>query len=190
MQNKRPSDLEYIEGIRNNDSNVIDMLYEEFRPFITKLVCSKNGTITDVKDVMQEGMKKLFVQIKSKDFTIRGRLKNYFFTICKNTWIGNLKIRDRVRNIDMSGWSMEQVTEYNDFLDEKRLILYYQNLKLLRPICQQIFKLRRENMSFKDIADQLSISNALNARQKHDYCLKRLTQFIEIHKDYKYLKYE
>jgi len=190
MQHRRLSDHEYIEGIRNNTSKVIDLFYEEYSPSIVKFVRSRNGTKSDAKDVIQEGMKRLYVKSKSKDFAIRGSLKNYFFAICKNAWLRSLEIRDRERNIDMTDWSSEQITEFNELLEEKRLILYYESIRLLRPICQQLIKLRRENMAFKDISAKLNISNALNTRQKHDYCLKNLIQIIESHKDYKYLKYE
>ena len=81
----------YIDGIRNNNSKIINEIYEKYSKAIIQYVTSNNGSADDAQDVFQEGMIVLFQKVHTPDFELTSSLLTYFYSICKFIWSNRLR---------------------------------------------------------------------------------------------------
>lgn len=192
MFNNKYSDQEYIVGIRSNERIVINSFCSENLEAITKLVVKKGGTITDVDDIMQEGMLILYVSVRVEDFLLSCKLRTYFFAICKNTWLRLYKSRKNEQTFYERMFSLpaEEQPEIDTSIEVRRLNLYYKCLMLLSTECQQIIKMREQEISYEEITQHFNLQNHHIARNKKNNCKEKLRNLIINHKDYKYLSNE
>jgi RNA polymerase sigma factor (sigma-70 family) len=192
MQKQGFSDFEYIDGFRKKDNTAIRSFYSVNFQAISNYVSRTGGTTTEAEDVMQEGMLLLYESVQKEDFNLSSHLGTYFFAICKHIWLSLYKGWGNPLLVSGSKFSQpeKEQTEVDPSLDERRLLHFYRCFVLLLPQCQQIIKMRKQNISYAEIAKKFKLRNPHIARNKKHICMQNLIKLIKSHKDYKYLRYE
>ena len=88
---KRISDITVIEGVRNQDDNILNWLYDSYFATVKNHVINNSGSDDDVYDVFQDSVIILYNQITENTLNLNTDLKGYFFGIARNVWSAQLR---------------------------------------------------------------------------------------------------
>jgi len=114
--------------------------------------------INQAEDLVQDAFVALWG--KRKTLQIKGSLKNYFFRAIRNNALKKAE-REKSDMIHLSELLVELAEEEEQeyFDDEEIAVKIYQAIGELPTACRTVFNLAyRKNMTYQQIADQLSIS--------------------------------
>ena len=81
----------YIEGLANNNSEVIARIYKKFAPKVTYYIKMNSGSEDEAQDVIQEVLIAMYNQAKTKGLELTCPFDAYFFLLCKRRWLNELK---------------------------------------------------------------------------------------------------
>lgn len=185
------SDQFYIEGLANNDSEVIQTIYKKFVPKVVSYIRNNSGDEDHAQDVVQEIMILLFNQATTKGLQLTCPFDAYFFLLCKRKWLNELKkssnkgvtIDDDLPSINES--AQEMVTDTEMF--EEKQQLFDAMFQKLGDKCQELLKLSFSIKSMEEVAEKLNVTYGY-VRKKKSLCIGQLTQWIQESKSYKSLK--
>ena len=169
-----------IDGIRNEDPKIIEMLYRKNFSRIKQMVRSFNFRHLEPMDIFQEGLTRAVLNVRNGKFNGTSTFSTYLYGICRFICLKEFNQPVKVVSlIDESGFQ----TSDNEDVDYN-LILRISSLRLkLEPPCREIIDLRfspaadDENQNrlndYEAIAKRLGIQADL-ARQRLKRCLDRL----------------
>ncbi|REG96366.1 RNA polymerase sigma factor [Flavobacterium aquicola] len=185
------SDQIYIEGLANNDSEVIHAIYKKFVPKVVHYIKSNSGDADKAQDVVQEVLILLFNQAKAQQLQLTCPFDAYFFLLCKRKWLNELKkhsnkgvtIKDEQPSIHDAADEMVVQTEH---FDEKQQ-LYDAMFQKLGEKCQELIKLSFELPSMEQVAEKLAVTYGY-VRKKKSLCIGQLTQLIQENNRFKSIK--
>jgi RNA polymerase sigma factor (sigma-70 family) len=184
-------DQMYIEGLANNDSAIISLIYKKFVPKVVHYIRNNSGDEDQAQDVIQEVMLLLFNQAKAKQLQLTCPFDAYFFLLCKRKWLNELKktsnkgvtIKDDMASIKESADEMVLQTE---LFDEKQQ-LYDLMFEKLGDKCKELLKLSFTLKSMEEVAEKLLVTYGY-VRKKKSLCIGQLTQWIQETNRFKSLK--
>ncbi|CAN1572747.1 RpoE DNA-directed RNA polymerase specialized sigma subunit, sigma24 homolog [Flavobacteriaceae bacterium] len=184
-------DQMYIEGLANNDSAIISLIYKKFVPKVVHYIRNNSGDEDQAQDVIQEVMILLFNQAKAKQLQLTCPFDAYFFLLCKRKWLNELKktsnkgvtIKDDMASIKESADEMVLQTE---LFDEKQQ-LYDLMFEKLGDKCKELLKLSFTLKSMEEVAEKLLVTYGY-VRKKKSLCIGQLTQWIQETNRFKSLK--
>ncbi|PKB16375.1 RNA polymerase sigma factor [Flavobacterium sp. 5] len=187
------SDQLYIEGLANNDSAVIHVIYKKFVPKVVSYIKNNSGDADQAQDVIQEVLILLFNQAKVQQLKLTCPFDAYFFLLCKRKWLNELKkqsnkgvtIKEELTSIHESTDEMVLQTEH---FDEKQQ-LYDMMFSKLGEKCQEVLKLSFSLPSMEEVAEKLNVTYGY-VRKKKSLCIGQLTQWIQETNRFKSLKNE
>ncbi len=168
-----------VEGLRNGDSVTMKQVYQNHFGMIRHLVTKNSGSEADAEDVFQEAMVILYQKLNDPEFNLTVQLKTYVYSVCRNLWLNELKLRGRRRN---------RLKDYEKYVEtghlfnadwkaqrERVLLEMDKAIRYLGEKCQEILLLyyyHRKSMT--DIARQLEYANADSAKNQKYKCLRQL----------------
>jgi RNA polymerase sigma factor (sigma-70 family) len=182
-QRRRTETEELIEGVLNNDPEVIRTLYHQHYDTIINMVRHFKYLSIEPEDVFQEGLTRAILNIRRGKFKGNSSFGTYLYGICHN-----LCLKDYERNkktVRLRKVPQQTEEDYDDDYYE-RLQKWLEAKKQLDEKCVQIINLRfgiqngsenNEMKRFDEIADKLKIT-AENARQRFGRCMKKLKSLI------------
>src|SRR4051794_20155886 len=91
--NKTHSDQKYIDALLNNDTFLLEELYQKFSGKIKSMVLQNNGTEADAADIFQDTLLSLYHKAKYQNFVLTCPLGGFLYLVCKNRWINELSKR-------------------------------------------------------------------------------------------------
>ena len=191
MEIKKHSDQKYIEALLNNNSNVLQELYQKFSPKVMAYITKNSGNFDEAQDVIQETLVTIYKQAKEKGLVLNVPFDAYFFLLCKRRWLNELKKkgRNQVTNIEedlsISDKTHEMVDETE--LYEARNRLFKQKFQLLSKSCQELLEKAFNIKSMQKVAEILGVSYAY-ARKKKSQCIGKLTEIVKASSTYQQLK--
>ena len=174
------SDLELAALLANDDDQAFAEIYERYKGVLYMHAYRMLGDEEEAKDVLQE----LFTTLwgHRKEIKITSSFSAYLYKSVRNRIfdiIAHRKVEQRyVSSLASFIENGECVTD-NQLREKELTVMIEKEVSLLPPKMRQVFELsRNENLSYKEIADELKISdktvkkqvsNALNIlRQKLD----------------------
>ncbi|PJJ09800.1 RNA polymerase sigma factor (sigma-70 family) [Flavobacterium sp. 1] len=184
-------DQMYIEGLANNDSAVIHVIYKKFVPKVIHYIKNNSGDADKAQDVIQEVLILLFNQAKTGQLRLTCPFDAYFFLLCKRKWLNELKkhsnkgvtIKEELTSIHESADEMVLQTEH---FDEKQQ-LYDVMFQKLGEKCQELLQLSFTLPSMEQVAEKLAVTYGY-ARKKKSLCIGQLTQWIQETNRFKSIK--
>jgi len=177
MENEK---MDYIAGIRNQDSRVIDAIYRKYHPAICKLVEQHHGTRDDAHDVFQEGLMVLFEKCRKEDFTLSSRFLTYFYAVCRNIWFNKLRKKSNLRVTgDESSLLMLKEESIPRLEQDERYFLYRKKFAELGEDCQRVLRLFIRGVSMEKIMEQMGYSSVGYAKKRKFICKEKLKALIE-----------
>ncbi len=184
------SDREILQGIAENNREIIKTFYRDNLRYIRKYIIQNSGTKEDVEDVFQDAMIVLFQKLKSDSVILNAGLNTYFFGICKNIWMKRLRRKNKVLVHGGSFENEKQLSEtIIDDMDQKERKNLYRNYFLrLSESCQELLTMVFKGKSMREIGELTGYTEQY-ARKKKFECKKNLLECIEKDPLYDELKF-
>ena len=181
---KRISDINIINGVRNQDDKILNWLYDNYLQTVKKYVLSNSGSAEDVSDVFQDSIIILYNQITEDNLNLTTDLKGYFFGIARNVWNAQLRKKQRITELEIDIADEDEMEEISDPTLERVVSRAFQKLK---PDQQMVLNLFSEGNSYEEIAVKMNLKNEVYARRKKYLCKEVLLELMK--KDPEYQEY-
>lgn len=186
------TDAEILSGIREGVASLdpyIKFLYKQHKRPVFKYVQSNSGSAQDAREILHEGIIRLFEQLIDKKFQGKSSIGSYLFTICRNLWISR-----RQKGSRMTVLGDEAAAALPGYLPDPETWLERKELKvmvaeLLESVGEQCRKLLvwsdGEGRPMAWIAKELGLSGAQVAMNKKSKCKKKLKEKVRVHAGYR-----
>jgi RNA polymerase sigma factor (sigma-70 family) len=178
---KKYSDINIIEGVRNQDDKILNWLYDAYLQTVKKYVLSNSGSEEDVSDVFQDTIIVLYNQITSNNLHLTTDLKGYFFGIARNVWSAQLRKKQKTVELEIDPPYEEESEEQYDQVLERVISRAFQKLK---PDQQMILNLFSDGLSYEEIAVKMNLKNEVYARRKKYLCKEALLELVKEDREY------
>lgn len=173
-----------LRSTNQRDSNAaLRYLHRQVYQPVLSYVLKNKGETSDVSDVFQEGLAILYKLAKTNKLNQVNDLEGYLFSICRNTWLKELKRKKPSVLKEEEAW---QIPDEDLGLSE---LLHSKNKSLLRKLIQEFgetcFKVLTyyyyEKRSMKEIATLMQFANDQVSKNKKSLCLKKLRNYVIDH---------
>lgn len=190
-KNSHPDQL-YVDGLLQNNSSVINMIYKKFVPKVKNYIRTNSGDDDQAQDVIQEVLITIYNQAKTSGLQLTCPFDAYFFLLCKRRWLNELKkssnnevtLMDDTVSIDEP---VQEMTFQTETFDEKQS-LFDEMFQKLGEKCQEVLKLSFVTKTMEEVAEKLNVTYGY-VRKKKSLCTGQLTEMIQQSNRYKSLKY-
>ncbi len=180
MATPKESDLRYLKGILKGNSKVLEEIYEKYGAAVFKMVTTNNGTINDVKDVMQESIIIIYKNTKKDSFKLTSSFFTYFYAVCRNVWLKILKENTK-HTVTFIG-DLELIDDTNieqSIIKRERHQFYLKKLSELSASCRQVLELQMAGKRMKEIATIMGFKSEGYARKRKFQCKENLLNRIK-----------
>jgi RNA polymerase sigma factor (sigma-70 family) len=178
---KKYSDINIIEGVRNQDDKILNWLYDSYLQTVKKYVLGNSGSEEDVSDVFQDTIIVLYNQITSDSLHLTTDLKGYFFGIARNVWSAQLRKKHKTIELEIDPPYEEESEEQYDPVLERVISRAFQKLK---PDQQMILNLFSDGFSYEEISVKMNLKNEVYARRKKYLCKEALLELVKEDPEY------
>ena len=181
------SEEELVRGLEHGDGKIISFLYKRNIQAIRKMANQYPNMIFEAEDVLQEGMTRMIMNVRSGKFQGKSSLHSYLYSICRNICF---KQYAGVSTVSMDDW-VPEFAEVNDSDYFDLLQMVFKAKDRLDEKCAEIIDLRfrlkdkqastsadSKLMDFEQIAELIGIK-ADNARQRFSRCLEKLISAVK-----------
>lgn len=193
MSNKKVhEDQKYIDGLVNNNSFIIQTIYDKFVPKVINYVKQNSGDEEYAQDVVQDTIITIYNQATQKNLQLTCPFDAYFFLLCKRKWLNTLKkinnnevtINEEVLSKDDD--AAQFVFETSTF--ENKQNLFNQMFDQLGKACKDLLNATFKIKSMEEVAASLNVSYAY-ARKKKSLCIGQLTKMVQESPTFNQLNY-
>jgi RNA polymerase sigma factor (sigma-70 family) len=185
---KKISDINIINGIRNQDDYILNWLYDNYLQSVKKHVLNNSGSVDDVSDVFQDTIIVLYNQIVSNTLNLTTDLKGYFFGIARNVWSAQLRKKQRTVELEIDLSDEDETEEQSDPELERIISRVFTQLK---PDQQMILKLYSDGLAYDEIAAKMNLKNEVYARRKKYLSKESLIELLKGDPEYQeYLRFQ
>jgi RNA polymerase sigma factor (sigma-70 family) len=175
-------DQKYIEGLQQDNSFIIQTIYDKFVPKVINYIKNNNGNLNQAQDVIQEILIVIYNQANEKKLQLTCPFDAYFFLLCKRKWLNELKksslkevtINDEVLSKDDDA---EQLA-FETSIFAKKQVLFNEMFQKLGNACKDLLKTTFKIKSMEEVASILGVSYAY-ARKKKSQCIGKLTKLVQ-----------
>ena len=178
----RYSDTAIIEGIRQQDDQVLNWLYKNYHQTVRHHVLKNSGSDSDVSDVFQEAIITLYRQISENQLKLTTDLKGYFFGIARNIWNSQLRRKARITGIEFDLPDEGYDADSGDQVLERIVSRAFNKLS---TDSQTILTLFSEGYSYPEITLKMNLKNEVYARRKKYLSKEALMELIKSDPEYK-----
>lgn len=185
------SNLDLLNGIRRNDTIVLQYIYKNFYSKINFFIKKNSGDDDDANDIFQEAIIIIFRKLKANDLELDDcTFETYLYSICRLLWLKQLdKRKIEKENIkdnheyheDIYDDGLEKVVDVNE-----RYRLYQKHFTNLGKDCQKILQLHFDKVPLKNIAQIMGFKGEKYAKKRKfqckEYLIKSIKQDLEYNK--------
>ena len=185
---KRLTDEEILAGLRKRDNRVLQYIYKNSFNTVKQLILHNAGTDNDAEDIFQEALIIIFKKLKEEpDFELTAAFNTYIYSIARLLWLKNLRNIKKIE-IDPLNRDMEERIEFEEPspVQDKdlRLAIYQRTLLKIPEDCQKILRLTAQDVSSREIANQLGFRSEGYVRKRRHFCKEYLVDRIREDPDY------
>jgi RNA polymerase sigma factor (sigma-70 family) len=177
-------DFEDFRKFCKKDKVFQEEFYKDVFPLIKRMIFKNNGNSAQAEDVFHDGLIGLLRYCKKANFILTASLKSFFYTICRNLWLKELKKKSNSRVTFRDVWEYVELKELaNEDGEQERveheLMLMLKHLNEMSEKERQVLMLYYfEEKSHEEIARMVGFKSADSAKvQKFKY-LARLRETI------------
>lgn len=184
------SNLDLLNGIRRNDTIVLQYIYKNFYSKINFFIKKNSGDDDDANDIFQEAIIIIFRKLKANELVLDCTFETYLYSVCRFLWLKQLekrkiekeKIKDNHDyNEDLYDDGLEKVADLNE-----RYRLYQKHFTNLGKDCQKILQLYFDKVPLKNIAQIMGFKSEKYAKKRKfkckEYLIKSIKQDLEYNK--------
>lgn len=136
-------ELKLLELLKKGDSYGFKEMYNRTFNLVKHYIVSNSGQLEDAEDLFQDGMIAFLNNIRKRNFQLSTSIENYFLSIVRNLWLGQLK-KKKLKNVEVLDSVSEQWIEIPDDdseimnLENERQHNLYKHFALLGEDCQKL----------------------------------------------------
>lgn len=193
MSNKKVhEDQKYIDGLVNNNSFIIQTIYDKFVPKVINYVKQNSGDEEYAQDVVQDTIVTIYNQAIQKNLQLTCPFDAYFFLLCKRKWLNTLKkINNKEVTINEEVLSKDDDAAqfvFETSIFENKQNLFNQMFDQLGKACKDLLNATFKIKSMEEVAASLNVSYAY-ARKKKSLCIGQLTKMVKESPTFNQLNY-
>lgn len=185
-------DQKYIDGLAENNTFIIQTIYDKFAPKVINYIKQNSGDVYDAQDVIQETIITIYNQAKQKQLQLTCPFDAYFFLLCKRKWLNQLKKANTkevtINEEILSKEEDAQVLSFESTVFENKEALFNEMFQQLGDACKDLLKATFKIKSMEEVAKSLDISYAY-ARKKKSLCIGQLTKLVKASPKFNQLNY-
>ncbi len=172
------TDLEFIEGLRNNQDVVLRALYKKYYNLVLKYVVNNSGNSEAAADIYQETIIVLYENVQKPGFELNCQLQTFIFSIAKRLWLKQL--RNNGHTLRLKEDEEEEVVDVSEEMSDhlkKESDIEKMNacMEELGEPCKTLLKdFYVYKLSMEEISEKFGYTNADNAKTQKYKCLQRL----------------
>lgn len=199
---KKFSDNEIIEGVRNRDNNVFEYINTEyFHQFSHYIIKGGRLDEEDAKDIFQEGIIILWENSQKPNFKMRYSFVTYFFGICKKLLMDRLEIEYKISREEGAKMDLipveidETISDFYFFSDseyvsniEMEFQIFTKHFIKLKDDCKEVLKMAYAKIPYDEIAQRMKYKKGTFAKNKKHRCKKYLMESISKDKMFRLMK--
>lgn len=177
-------DVEMVSNLRSgrNIDETIKAIYRDHFQGLSWFVMNNSGNRQDAEDVFQEVVVNFIDMIQKDKFRGESSIKTLLFSMNRFIWLNELKKRGRTSERELK-YEKEQdknVKDVSSYIAERETKATILNLvESLGETCKKILLLfYYENLSMKEILENLDYENEQVVRNKKYKCLKQMEKMI------------
>ena len=175
-------DQVYIDGLLQNNSNIIQSIYKKFVPKVKNYIRTNSGDDDQAQDVIQEVLITIYNQAKTNGLQLSCPFDAYFFLLCKRRWLNELKkssnkevtLKDDNVSIEES---VQEMTSQTEVFDEKQS-LFDEMFQKLGEKCREVLQLSFVTKTMEEVAEKLNVTYGYVSKKK-SLCTGQLTEMIQ-----------
>ena len=182
---KMYSDTDLLAAIRNKDTldEAIRYIYLHYNDTICSFIISNSGNLHDAQDIFQETVVTFIETVHKDKFRGESSIKTFLVAIARNTWLNELKRRERSDHRE----ELFEKSRPDEEPDVSHLISEREKKQQFRELlgrlgdnCKKILTLfYYENLSMKEMLGHLPFENEQVIRNKKYKCLQQLTGLLK-----------
>jgi DNA-directed RNA polymerase specialized sigma24 family protein len=169
-----------IDGLRNQDNEIIRFIYKTNYPVIEHLIKKNKGKKEDAKDIFQESLIIIYKKIINEGLVLTCSFSTFFYAVCEYQWH---KILRKRKNLPVMYVNSLDGYRYNPGLNENiertKLELYEFHFNRLSKDCQKILKLHFSGASIAEIMKKMGYNSKDHTMDRKYRCKKSLFNRIE-----------
>lgn len=87
------SQEDIVQGVKDNDSQILKYLYEKLSPQIKSYIYQNGGSEQDAEDILQDGIIAFYTNVNNGSYTPQkgAKVTTYINQICRFRWLENRK---------------------------------------------------------------------------------------------------
>lgn len=176
------TDLDFIEGLKQNNDVVLRALYKKFYTPVLKYVVNNSGTSESAADIYQETIIVLYENVQKSGFQLNCQLQTFIYSIAKRLWLKQLRNNSHLAKLNGSDDEefvdvSEEIAEH--LQKEANIDRMNQSLENLGEPCRTLLKdFYVYRLSMDDISEKFGYTNADNAKTQKYKCLQRLKRYF------------
>ncbi|MCU4176337.1 RNA polymerase sigma factor [Carboxylicivirga sp. N1Y90] len=190
MKKERYTDNELLEGVYNREGKIIKHIMNMVWGPIQSFVSDNSGNKDEAMNIIHEAFVAIYSKTEKPQLTCA--FSTYFYSICKNLWLNELRKRKSEQKI-LNGIGDNVLIEADGIeekkLYEKRRLLYLKYFKKITKVCQDVLRLVSIGFSNEDITSELAFSSVQYMKNRRSMCNKKLIEMIKADPQFKELKY-
>lgn len=171
-------DTNFIKGILENDSALLETLYNRFLPPLYHMLRRKGGNFEDAKDVFQEAIVVVFHHAARPGFKLTAPFQSYLLGIGRFIWLRQLKknARTEVTSEWEEGFDIKADLEQQIF-ESERMALYREKFARLGQDCQKLLQRFFDREPLNTIASDMGYTEDY-IKKKNKVCKTKLMELI------------
>ncbi|MBT8244941.1 MAG: sigma-70 family RNA polymerase sigma factor [Winogradskyella sp.] len=174
-------DQKYIIGLLQNNSFIIQSIYDKYVPKVVNYIKQNSGSEDEAKDIVQETIITIYNQGSQKNLQLTCPFDAYFFLLCKRKWLNYLKKNYNkevtINEATVSISDDAQGLAFETQLFGEKQALFSEMFQKLGDACKNLLKATFKTKSMEDVAESLSVTYAY-ARKKKSLCIGKLTEMV------------
>ncbi|OEK09253.1 RNA polymerase subunit sigma-24 [Flavivirga aquatica] len=180
-EKKIHEDQKYIEGLLNNNSFIIQAIYDKFVPKVVNYIKLNNGTTEEAQDIIQDTLVTIYNQANEKELKLTCPFDAYFFLLCKRKWLNELK-KSSKKEVTINEEILSKSDEAQELAFETSVFgekeaLFAEMFQKLGNACKDLLAATFKIKSMEDVAKKIGVTYAY-ARKKKSLCIGKLTELV------------
>ncbi len=172
---------EILEGIRQNDVEVLQFVYKSFYPYVKYFITSNSGNEDDAQDIFQEAIVIIFRKLKKEQLEISCTFKTYLYSVCRLLWLKQLEKKRTKNELSIDNEKYIELSDETQVVTEQteRFRLYQDYFARLSEDCKKVLELSLQKISLKEIAEIMGYKSDKYAKKRKYQCKEKLIQKIK-----------
>lgn len=177
------ADQRYIQGLLDNDNQVIGEIYRLFAAKIKYQIQQRRGSEDDAADIFQESLVDIYNQAKYKGLQLSCPFEPFLLLVCKRKWLNEVK----KRGLHPVTKSSDDLSDYGEDvfgaaeqvgIQEDRVRMFFEQFERLGEKCREILRLTLTGDRQEKIAEALGVTYGY-LRKKKSECMATLLSYVQ-----------